>query len=94
MELLIDFWQETVAPQLTRLLELEELALVGDHSAFVFVDGEEGDYGVIRYSDAAGQLVAIKTVHGGDSESVELTPFGKSLLREKLIALLDQALED
>lgn len=61
-----------------------------DYSQFNVVDGEEGDYGVIRYFHG-DELVAIKNVYGGDSEEVEFTSFGKTLFNAKLINALTDA---
>jgi hypothetical protein len=54
-------------------------SLTSDYSDFHYVDGEEGDYGIIRYT-AFGQLIATKTVHGGDMEDIDFTDQGKLLL--------------
>lgn len=52
--------------------------LESDYTNFNYVDGEEGDNGVIKYYHE-GNLVAIKTVYGGDSEQVEFSKYGKKI---------------
>jgi len=94
MDLLAQIFQYDVLNTLTRALEDDELNLVADHTDFVFVDGEEGDYGVIRYSDAQGNAVAVLTLHGGDSEDVTLTEFGAVLVRQRLQALFSRVIEE
>ena len=69
-------------------LDYGELDYVEDYSCFIVVDGEEGDYGVIKYFTPKGNLLAIKTVNGGDSESTEFTEFGKDFLRHKVLNVL------
>lgn len=58
-----------------------------DRSGFVYVDGEEGDYGQILYSHN-GVLVAKRVIEGGDSEWYEFTPKGKSLLLAMYVDLV------
>lgn len=47
---------------------------------FDYADGEEGVNGIIRYYDPSGNLIAIQTIHGGDSEDTEFTEHGKAIL--------------
>ena len=61
--------------------------IVADYTEFKYVDGEESDYGVIKYF-MFGQLFATKTVHGGDLEDVEYTDFGKRVIQRTAIAAL------
>ncbi len=63
-----------------------------DYSEFTIVDGEEGDYGTIKYYYGT-ELVAIKTVHGGDEEEIEYTRFGQRLFNAKLINALSKAIK-
>lgn len=58
-----------------------------DTSGFVYVDGEEGDYGRILFSHN-GVLIATRVIAGGDSEWYEFTPEGKSLLLTMYIGLV------
>lgn len=89
---LLDIWNTELAHGFILDLSDAELGLTADHTELNVVDGEEGDYGVIRYLDAAGVLVATKTVHGGDSESIELTPHGKQFVAKHLRLLFDKLL--
>ena len=93
MNLLESTFLYDVQPTLNRLLDDEDLHLVADHSDYVVVDGEEGDFGVVRYRNGDNQLVAVRTVQGGDSETIELTPFGAQLVKQRLLAVLTQALD-
>lgn len=61
------------------------LSLTSDYAKFVVVDGEEGDYGIIQYFHGE-ELFGIKHVHGGDIEDRELTPYGKKVLGDLMIA--------
>jgi hypothetical protein len=76
------------------LLERHDLQLEADHTDFVYVDGEEGDFGIIRYKDATGQVVAIKNIHGGDSEDLELTDYGRPLVAKLILGLFKQTLAE
>ncbi len=76
-----------------RLLEDTDLGLVADHTDFVFVDGEEGDHGVVRYRNADGQLIAEHVIHGGDSDDWNLTPLGAELVKTRLMALFAEVVE-
>jgi hypothetical protein len=58
-----------------------------DNSGFVYVDGEEGDYGRILFSHN-GVLIATQVIEGGDSEWYEFTPEGKSLLLAMYVGLV------
>lgn len=68
-------------------LDYGELDYVEDSSEFIFVDGEEGDYGAIKYFTPKGNLLAIKTVEGSDSEFTEFTEFGKDFLMLKVFRI-------
>lgn len=61
-----------------------------DNSEFVVVDGEEGDYGLIKYS-LDGIHIATKVVEGGDSEYYEWTETGKAMLHEWLVTAIRNA---
>ena len=51
-----------------------------DSSGYVYVDGEEGDYGDILYYQGE-ELVYTRRIHGGDEEEIILTELGKLLVR-------------
>lgn len=72
-------------------METEKLDVpsLPDYKDFCEIDGEEGDFGIIRYYSTPGnQLLAVKTVHGGDNEDVEFTKLASELLQPKVIELL------
>ena len=94
MSILEDIFLYDVQSPFQRLLEDAELDLTADHRDFVYVDGEEGDHGVVRYYDADKQLVAVRTLHGGDSEHTELTTLGAQMVRAKLTSLFAQTISE
>ncbi len=82
MNLLEDFCYEI---GLRVPIDIEDINYTTDTTEFNFVDGEEGDNGIIKYYATDGDLLAVKTVYGGDSEEVEFTQWGKDLLKEKAL---------
>lgn len=69
--------------------EVHDIDSKADYKDFVSVDGEEGDYGIVRYYDKTNnQLLAVRTIHGGDSEDTEFTQYGASLLQDKALHLM------
>lgn len=92
--LLYELWLE-VQSAFTTLIENDREEYVEDTSEFVVVDGEEGDYGKIKYFDKNNnELVAVKTVHGGDREDIEFTTYGKCLLGNELNILFSLAMKN
>lgn len=89
-----ELWQQDMLFTFNRVLEDLDLNLTEDLTDFVCVDGEEGDFGVIRYKDATGNVVAIKNVEGGDVEHLELTDYGKPLIAAKLLLVFKQTLTE
>lgn len=65
-----------------------EDSLVADHSKWVYVDGEEGDYGIVTYT-LNGELVCTHHIHGGDCENYVFTRFGVILIKKALMELID-----
>lgn len=60
-----------------------------DYTQLNVVDGEEGDYGIVKYmSPNKDVLLAVKTVYGGDREEIEFTKAGKEYLTELYIETL------
>ena len=55
-----------------------------DSSGYVYVDGEEGDYGDILYYQGE-ELVYTRRIHGGDEEEIILTELGKFLVRPVIL---------
>lgn len=84
-----DLWEQDMMFSFTNALEDTDLGLTSDHSEFVFVDGEEGDYGNVKYSDDKG-LVAVKKIYGGDNEELELTEYGKTVVAAKMLEIFKQ----
>lgn len=75
-------------------LDLEEnLGLTKDASEYVYVDGEEGDYGIIRYLDSDNKLVLVKLIFGGDKEDCKLTNHGKQLIKQHLFKSLEETID-
>jgi hypothetical protein len=91
---LFSLWQQDMVFPFNRKLEDLDLGLVEDLKDFVYVDGEEGDFGVIRYLDASGQVVCVRTIEGGDSEQMELTEYGKPLIAAKMLEVFKETLTE
>lgn len=89
MNLVLEFWRAH-SLKLESLLEATDTAyLVKDSSGYVYVDGEEGDYGVVRYyCPITKELVATHTIHGGDNEEYEFTEYGKKLLGHLVLSAM------
>lgn len=72
--------------------EVEDIEHTVNHKDFIIVDGEEGDYGIVRYYDLNGSLLAVKTVSGGDDYDVaftelcfqKLTPLAEKWMKIKI----------
>jgi hypothetical protein len=76
-------------------IEYDEIEYRSDYSDFTVVDGEEGDYGIIKhYSLNSSLLVAITTIKGGDDEDTEFTKYGKELLGARAIEILRKSIEN
>lgn len=68
--------------------------LTMDDSEYECVDGEEGDYGTIRYFNSKNQLVVTFINNGGDDVDYELTALGKRIVRDSIMRnVLDKALD-
>jgi hypothetical protein len=63
--------------------------IIIDNSEFVVVDGEEGDYGIIKYF-VGTDLVAIRTIYGGDDEDIEYTEIGKKWFKQQLMKAIEK----
>lgn len=87
------YWEQELQHSFVMALEDEELGLTVDTSDFVVVDGEEGDYGMIRYLDSNDEVVATKFIQGGDMESLDVTKYGRQFLGEKILRLFQQTLQ-
>lgn len=74
-------------------IEDYEVTLVADYKDFVYIDGEEGDYGLVYYSTKEGELVYTRHVHGGDRESLEFTELGKQKLKEIYLEVVNCVFE-
>ena len=81
---LLDVWQQHIQYDFNRLLEECDLGLSADYTDYVYVDGEEGDHGIVRYLDSAGKIVAVKTIFAGDDESLDVTDYGRKIVADKL----------
>ena len=91
---LLDVFSDNVECKFRNYLEALELGLKEDQSGFVFVDGEEGDYGNICYYDSRGGLVAIKIIEGGDYQHVEITAYGREFIKTKLKEVFIKTLDE
>lgn len=97
-DLLINYCHEAPITLYSFLDDLEDdEEFIRDDTGMIYVDGEEGDYGVIEYHQnvrVEGSwttlLVCRRVVEGGDSESWEFTPYGKEIFKEKLRGAMNQ----
>ncbi len=72
--------------------EYEPIKYNSDYSEFIVVDGEEGDYGVIKHFPENKILLAITIVNGGDDEDTQFTQYGKALCTATVINALEDCL--
>jgi hypothetical protein len=86
MSLLKDFLYD-FQYSLESKLEILEPEVETDFSNFTVVDGEEGDFGTIKYTHN-GVLIATKVVHGGDREEYDWTVEGRNLMVDLLAAAI------
>lgn len=64
----------------------KELDIDSDYEEFVVVDGEEGDYGFVKYFDKNKNLVAVIENHGGDDIYIKsVSPEFEKMIKLKLI---------
>lgn len=70
--------------------DIKDIKHTPDYSEFNVVDGEESDFGIVKYFDLDGTLLAKKIVHGGDDEDIEFTEYGISLLSPLAIEILNK----
>jgi hypothetical protein len=74
-------------------VELWEDGLTTNSDEFVYVDGEEGDYGIIKYLDKNNVVVMVKYVKGGDVECSTYTAEGLAVVRELLMQNFEECLD-
>ncbi|HET8687721.1 MAG TPA: hypothetical protein VFM18_13805 [Methanosarcina sp.] len=92
--MLSDFFTENAHKFSTMLetIDLEKiLGMKKDTSEFVYVDGEEGDFGEIKYF-LEDHLIATHIIEGGDSDYWEYTTIGKNVLCQELQRAFDKFL--
>lgn len=88
--MLRDYFDNEIRFNFDQLLDRDD-DLRTDYSQLNYVDGEEGDWGIVRYYKDE-ELIATKIAHGGDDEEIEFTQFGKYLLNARLIIALNSVL--
>lgn len=69
---------------LLNLIELDS-----DYSNFTYVDGEEGDYGVVLHS-LNGIVLVKQIVEGGDCDYYEITKSGKKFYTKIILERLTE----
>jgi hypothetical protein len=95
MDFMEEFWLDLRMKMRSPIDELDRtLDFVADHSEFVCVDGEEGDYGKVTYRTPEGVIVAVRTILGGDDEETVFTPEGKVIMTNLLVPMLFKVLAD
>lgn len=95
MNLLYDFFQTHFCSFANDLEDLpDDDDVEEDCSDYVYVDGEEGDHGTIKFvQKSTGQLLAKKVILGGDQEYYEFTPLGRTYYAERLLQQFSQHLD-
>lgn len=95
MDLVQEFWDALLYDNLNRaLLDESFIEFTEDHSGYVYVDGEEGDYGEVKYlCKSTGNLIATKIFHGGDDNEMEFTEYGYDLLTPIAMKIFADALK-
>lgn len=90
MATLLESFFDDITPQLRKLLEEDpETNIRVDYSGYVYVDGEEGDYGEIRYY-LGHVLLATKVIEGGDREHYVWTAEGFTYGMLRLSGFMEQ----
>lgn len=87
-----DIWDCGPGAVIGSRLEDIDPGFVKDNRDYVYVDGEEGDHGVIRYYKD-GVLMVIRTIHGGDWETHTLTDEGKAYVKQVMLDAVRLALD-
>lgn len=86
-----DHINQTLSNQIYFILDdiFQNLHYDIDYDKFESVDGEEADYGILRYLNKDKGCVAFKFVYGGDSEDMYLCPAIKDILEPKIGILVN-----
>lgn len=86
-----DHINQTLSNQIYLILDdiFEHLHYDIDADKFESVDGEEADYGILRYLNKDKICVAFKFVYGGDVEDMYLCPAIKDILEPKIGILVN-----
>lgn len=94
VDILEQFWYTVQSNLYSKITSADiDKQLTIDDSQFVVVDGEEGDYGIYKYFHNT-ELVAKRTIYGGDVEDTEFTEYGKTFLKIQFYKLLDEVLDN
>lgn len=83
MSIFNEFLYTILVPKIEDKFEEYLDTLQRDYSEWVYVDGEEGDFGVVKYYDN-GVLICSKLSNGGDDDWVDFTQEGIKKLTELL----------
>jgi signal peptidase I len=81
---IVDYELQNVLWKVRDALDALDDTFWKDSSGYVYVDGEEGDYGDILYFKDE-ELVYTHRIHGGDSEEIILTELGKSIVKPLIL---------
>lgn len=86
-----DHINQTLSNQIYLILDdiFQHLYYDIDSDKFESVDGEEADYGILRYLNKDKVCIAFKFVYGGDSEDLYLCPIIKEILEPKIGILVN-----
>ena len=76
-----------ISSELEKVVEKLLYSLTQDSSLFVCIDGEEGDYGIVKYY-SGDSLYAWHLIYGGDREDLYWTEVGVRELNSVLSSAL------
>lgn len=82
-ENLLEEFLSLYTESIRKKLESATVDLIRDDSEYHIVDGEEGDYGIVKYF-VGHEHVATYINNGGDDERVDFTAFGWLWMKEQL----------
>ena len=81
---IVDYELSNVMWKVREALDALDDTFSKDSSGYVYVDGEEGDYGDILYYQGEEPVYTHRS-HGGDSDEIILTELGKTLVRPVIL---------
>jgi hypothetical protein len=87
------FMRDNINPIFEELFEIFIDTLDCDHTNWVCVDGEEGDYGKVTYSKNGIVIYSLEST-GGDNDWYEFTDVGKIIIMKMLVEKLNMTISE